>query len=63
MITKRGPGRPPSGEPQRTPMQIRFSADERAVLAAAARAVGLPVGTWIRQQVLAAAAAVLSGNE
>lgn len=50
-------GRPPlSGERKFDQVRIRLTAEEKAVLDAAAESAGKPTGTWLRDLGLAAAA-------
>lgn len=48
-------GRPPSDNPRVKVIPIRLADDEHAAIAEAATRAGVPVGTWARDKLLAAA--------
>ncbi|WP_425437828.1 plasmid mobilization protein [Mycobacterium neglectum] len=51
------PGRPPleAGQRRTAPVPVRFTATEREVIEAAAKADGQSVSAWVRDRALAAA--------
>lgn len=52
---KKKPGRPRTLPDDATPMRIRFGAEERRAIEAAAKAAGLKAAPWVRRTLLAAA--------